>query len=89
MLDIKDLECFVVAYEAKSFSAAGHKLSTVQSNVSARVRRLEGTLDASLFQRKRYRLEPTVEGERLYQHAKHVLGLIAYSNEVVKGRSAA
>jgi DNA-binding transcriptional LysR family regulator len=40
-LDIKDLKYFVTVYEANSFMRASISLATVQSNVSARIRRLE------------------------------------------------
>jgi len=39
-MDIKDLRYFVAVYEEGGFARAGVLLETVQSNVSARIRRL-------------------------------------------------
>ena len=43
-MDVKDLRYFVAVYEAEGFSRASRELGTVQSNVSARIRNLEGLL---------------------------------------------
>jgi len=73
MLDLKDLRTFVAVYELRGFARAAIALHTVQSAVSARIRKLEALLGASLFQRMHRAIEPTENGERLYRHAKRVL----------------
>jgi DNA-binding transcriptional LysR family regulator len=77
VIDFRDLEFFVAAYEARSFAQAAARLSTVQSNVSLRVRNLEALLDAPLFERHRRGIEPTEKGKVLYGHARAVLAQIA------------
>lgn len=72
-MDVKDLRYFVAAYEAKSFSGATTSLGTVQSNVSLRIRNLEGFLGVPLFVRMRHRVVPTTQGDVLYRHAKQVI----------------
>jgi len=70
---MKDLRHFVAVYEAKSFSQASRSLGTVQSNVSARIRGLEKSLGAPLFERRYRAVVPTERGDRLYGHAKQLI----------------
>lgn len=72
-MDVKDLRYFVAVYEAEGFSRASRELGTVQSNVSARVRSLEGALGVPLFERRYRRVVPTAGGDKLYRHAKKVI----------------
>ena len=76
LLDLKDLRCFISAYELRGFGRAATALHTAQSNVSARIHRLEQLLGSSLFERKHRSIEPTVKGDLLYRHAVRVLGEI-------------
>ncbi len=88
-MDLKDLEYFVAAYEANSFVRASILLSTVQSNVSTRIRRLEEDLGATLFVRLRRGVKPTKKGDLFYRYAKDVLGKIAEAKDMVKKPDAA
>jgi DNA-binding transcriptional LysR family regulator len=88
-MDIKDLRYFVAVYEAKGFAQASTSLHTVQSNVSARVRRLEESLGAALFERHRRGSVATEKGERLYRYAKRVLELMEEAADAVGDRKAA
>lgn len=72
-MDVKDLRYFVAVYEAEGFSRASRELGTVQSNVSARIRNLEGTLGIPLFERRYRRVAPTAGADKLYRHAKKVI----------------
>jgi len=67
------MKYFVAAYEANNFSVAAGVLGTVQSNVSLRIRNLEEFLGVELFRRLARRVEPTAQGDLLYQHAKQVI----------------
>ena len=77
MFHFRDLQCFVTVYEQRSFSRAGAVLDMVQSQVSARIRRLEDFSEAPLFVRLHRGIMPTPKGELLYQHAKRVLNDVA------------
>jgi DNA-binding transcriptional LysR family regulator len=77
MLQLRDLHCFVQVYEFRSFSRAAENLDTVQSQVSARIQRLEQFTDARLFDRLHRSVAPTKKGEVLYWHAKRVLQEVA------------
>ena len=74
MLDVKDLRCFVAVYETGGFARAAAVLNTAQSNVSARVLRLERLIGAPLFERRHRAIAHTARGELLYRHATRVLG---------------
>lgn len=88
-MDIKDLRYFVAVYEEGGFARAGNLLETVQSNVSARIRRLEAALGVQLFERHRRGVVATDKGEKLYRHAKRVIALLEETPEAVKGKEAA
>jgi DNA-binding transcriptional LysR family regulator len=88
-VDIKDLRTFVAVYEEGGFARAGVLLKTVQSNVSARIRRLEVSLGVQLFERHRRGVVVTDKGEKLYRHAKRVIALLEETPVAVTGKAAA
>jgi type II secretion system protein G len=73
MLHTRDLHCFILVYELRSFSRAADILDTVQSLMSSRIRRLEQFIGAPLFLRLHRGVEPTKKGELVYRHAKRVV----------------
>jgi DNA-binding transcriptional LysR family regulator len=77
MLNVRDLQCFVKVYELKSFSRAADALDTAQSQVSARVARLETCMATPLFVRLHRGVVPTAKGEVMFQYAQRVLLEIA------------
>lgn len=88
-MDVKDLRYFVAVYEEGGFARAGILLETVQSNVSARIRRLESALGVQLFERHRRGVVATEKGEKLYRHAKRVIALLEETPGAVSGKEAA
>jgi DNA-binding transcriptional LysR family regulator len=88
-MDIKDLRTFVAVYEEGGFARAGVLLETVQSNVSARIRRLEVALGVQLFERHRRGVQATEKGDKLYRHAKRVIALLEETPVAVSGKEAA
>ena len=88
-MDIKDLRYFVAVYEANNFMRASLALFTVQSNVSAKIRRLEDELGTALFVRGRRGVRPTKKGDLLYHYAKHVLVKMDEAKEKITKRDAA
>lgn len=83
-MDVKDLRYFVAVYEAEGFSRASRELGTVQSNVSARIRNLEGALGISLFERRYRRVAPTAGADKLYRHAKKVISSLNEAERALK-----
>ena len=89
MLHLKDLTCFILVYELRSFSRAADILDTVQSLVSARIHRLEEFIGAPLFLRLHRGVVPTQKGELLYQHAKRVVREVSELESAVRFHKAA
>ena len=72
-MDVVQLKTFLAVVDGGSFSAAARDLHCVQSNVTARIRRLEQHLGQSLFERGRGGARLTAFGERLRRHAEDLL----------------
>jgi DNA-binding transcriptional LysR family regulator len=88
-MDVKDLRYFVAVYEERGFARAGVLLDTVQSNVSARIRRLELFLGVQLFERHRRSIVVTEKGAKLYKHAKRGIAVLEDTPAAIRGKDAA
>ena len=74
-LELSDLVVFKTVAETGSVTGAGERLYRVQSNVTARLKRLESHLGVSLFVRGRRGMSLTPEGRRLLDYADRLLAL--------------
>jgi len=74
-LELSDLVLFKTVAETGGVTRAAHRLHRVQSNVTARVKRLESDLGVPLFVRGRRGMSPTPEGRRLLDYADRLLAL--------------
>src|SRR6266480_5876692 len=83
-LDTKDLRYFVAVYETRGFARASTRLNTVQTNVSARIKKLEHSLGVKLFVRGIRGIEPTEKGKKLYAYAIDVLAAIEQMEAAMK-----
>lgn len=83
-MNLNDLQHFVAAYDAKSFSRAAGKLDTTQSNVSLRMRDLERSLGVALFERRHRSVAPTAAGDKLYRHAVEILEAFARAERAMR-----
>jgi len=72
-MDIVLLRTFLAVAAAGSFSAAAQAMSCVQSNITARIRRLEQHLGQAVFERGKGGAKLTVFGQRLRTHAEDLL----------------
>ena len=72
-MNIKQLETFVRIVEHGSFANAAKALNTTQSTVSARVKELERSIGADLFDRSFHRAALTPRGHELFSHAKQLV----------------
>lgn len=72
-MDILLLRTFMAIVNAGSFSAAAADLNCVQSNVTARIRRLEDHLGQSVFERGRGGARLTDFGAHLRRHAEDLI----------------
>ena len=73
-MDLRQLEILIANSDHGSFSGAARALSTVQSNVSAHISRLEKELTTSLVDRSSGRL--TEDGELVVERARRVLNQV-------------
>ncbi len=82
-IDVTLLHTFRAVVEEGSFSAAGARLNCVQSNVTARIKRLEGRLGARLLERGRGGAKTTPFGALTYDRVSEALdGLSNMENDL-------
>jgi len=74
-LDMDCLRTFVAIIELGSYAEASRLVGRTPSAVSLQIRRLEGQVGVSLFQRAGRRMVPSPEGERLLVTARQILQL--------------
>jgi len=75
-MDIHDLTVFAAAARHGSVTKAARSLSTVQSNVTTRIRLLEMELEVQLFHRHHRGITLTDKGQQLLPYAHQVLSLV-------------
>ncbi len=74
-LDLADLRLVEAVATSGGVSRAARRLNCVQSNVTARLRRLEASLGGALFLRNPRGMEPTPAGRLLVDYARRLLAL--------------
>jgi len=74
-MDLHDLNVFATAARHGSVTKAAKALSTVQSNVTARIRLLERELGVQLFDRTYRGITLTAKGQQLLPYAQQLLSL--------------
>lgn len=75
-MDISDLTVFAAAARHGSVTKAARSLSTVQSNVTTRIRLLETELQVQLFNRSHRGVTLTEKGQQLLPYAQQMLTLV-------------
>lgn len=83
-MELADLQVIRAIIMEGSISGAAKKLGYVQSNITARVRKLETELGTSLFQRHPKGVSPTEKGLLLNQYATDILQLAGEAVMAVK-----
>lgn len=74
-LTLAQLQVFIAAAHAGSFTRAAEEIGFTQSAVSQMIHALEKELSVSLFHRSRSGITPTSIGERMLQHARDILAI--------------
>jgi len=87
-MDSRALHIFRIVAETGSLSAAARELNTVQSNVTAHLKRLEQGLGTPLFYRRPRGVEPTPAGEVLLGYARRVAHLLGEAAKAVQEAGA-
>lgn len=72
-MDLKQIQCFVAAYEEGSFSKAAARENCTQPGVTVHIQRLETMLSQRLFDRKARGVIPTIAGRRFYPSCNEIL----------------
>ncbi|SCA56153.1 Uncharacterized HTH-type transcriptional regulator YusT [Candidatus Terasakiella magnetica] len=72
-MEISTLKVFIAVAENASVSCASQQLNCVQSNVTARIKKLEEELGVSLFVRKSRGMELSAQGRVLLDHAYQII----------------
>lgn len=83
-MELLALRTLKAVVEEDGIKGASTKLHTVQSNISARIQRLEEELEAPLFQRQGRKLVLTYSGEILYDYANRMLQLERQASTAVR-----
>ncbi|MEG0482962.1 MAG: LysR family transcriptional regulator, partial [Acinetobacter sp.] len=72
-IDISDIKSFVAVAELKSISGAANKLNYLQSNMTAKIKKIENHYKRQLFIRKPKGVELTESGMNLYAQYKKMI----------------
>lgn len=73
IMDLKQLQYFVVSVDSGSFKGAAELLYTTQPHVSKTVKALEDELGCALLDRKTRGVQATEAGKHIYNYARQVL----------------
>lgn len=73
VMNIKDLESFLLTAKLGSFSAAANHLGASQPTISARISKLEEQIGQRLFDRTRQPLRPTRKGLEILPFAEQIV----------------
>jgi len=83
-VELSALETLRAVVEHGGVRPAAERLHTVQSNVTARIKRLEQELGVPLFAKRGRRLEPTPGGKVLLEYAERMLLLERQATQAVR-----
>jgi DNA-binding transcriptional LysR family regulator len=86
-MEFKDLEIFQMVAEKGTITEAAKALSYVQSNITARIRKLEAELDTPLFNRNNRGMTLTPEGKKLLVYSDQILSLTSEMKKVVQSKT--
>ena len=80
-MEFKDLYIFLKVVEHGNISRAAKEMNYVQSNVSARIQKLEEKLKTHLFHRHNRGMSLTPEGKKLIVYAEKILSMVTDMNK--------
>ncbi|ANY68145.1 LysR family transcriptional regulator [Paenibacillus sp. BIHB 4019] len=87
-MELNDLKIFKTVADLGSVSQAAIELNYVQSNVTARIKRLEKELQTELFYRHKRGMVLNTEGKRLIVYVEEVLGKLEEIQRVFQDTAA-
>ncbi|WP_159081729.1 LysR family transcriptional regulator [Paenibacillus sp. CAA11] len=74
-MDIENMRAFITVAEHQSISTAARELHQLQSNMTAKIKRIEGEFGRELFYRRPRGVELNEEGKKLYLQFKKIVAL--------------
>ncbi len=86
-MEFKDLEIFQVVAETGTVTAAARELKYVQSNITARIQKLEMEMNTQLFNRHNRGMTLTPEGKKLLVYSEKILSLTNEMKKVVQSKA--
>lgn len=85
-MELKDLEIFQLVAEKGTITEVAKELSYVQSNITARIQKLENEMNTPLFNRHRRGMSLTPEGKKLLAYSKKILLLTDEMKKAVQSK---
>jgi len=83
-MNTNDLKIFEAVAQTGSFTKAAELTSTVQSNITARIKSLEDEFGVQLFTRTSRRVELTMAGEKLIAYSHQISDLITAAKDELR-----
>ena len=83
-LSLDQLKAFIEVAERGSFTAAARALNLSQPAVTHQVQELEQRFQVALLERLGKRAYPTEAGEKLMEHARHLLDEDAHTRDAMR-----
>ena len=75
-MNIEDLKAFKKVCEVQSFTRAAEDMNFVQSNITAKIKRLEKHYQSQLIYRDKKAITPTPVGKELLNYINQILALV-------------
>jgi DNA-binding transcriptional LysR family regulator len=88
-MELRQIEALITVAEVGSFTQAAENLNISQPSLSARIRRLERSLETSLIDRATRPVELTPQGEAFISYAKRALDILVAGQEFVGSQQMA
>jgi len=86
-MEFKDLEIFQAVAKQGTITGAAKELNYVQSNLTARIHKLESELNTPLFNRHRRGMSLTPEGKKLLSYSQKILSLTDEMKQAVQNQT--
>lgn len=85
-MEFKDLEIFQKVAEIGTITGASRELKYVQSNITARIQKLENEMNTMLFNRHNRGVTLTPEGKKLLVYSEKILSLTNEMTKVIQSK---
>ncbi|WMT41315.1 LysR family transcriptional regulator [Paenibacillus sp. D2_2] len=88
-MDIENMKAFITVAEHGSISSAAQELHQLQSNMTAKIKKIESEFDSELFYRRPRGMELNEEGKKLYAQFKKIVLLWEETRSMMSQESPA